>query len=273
MPAPEGLDFGDDDYADAQFSADTDLDLQDEGEQIGVSDEGDGGLEEEAPERRYAEVDEDSYVRIKVGGVEKEVPWREALALAQKGEDYTQKTQELAQQRQVIDWANALQAAMAEDFDGTIDVLRPVWAQDQTPRAPTITSDDPIERKLQEIEAWQRQQDQRQAQSTAQSIREQIAREAQAIEGEHGQEFLMEASGLAQQNKWTLTQAAEILEGRKLKAWVQSEKAKADRTDAKRNDSVVSTGGSRRSVEPAAQDYKTLDEALAAAFREVKTRR
>lgn len=261
MPTPEGLDFGDDDYVEP--AADTDLDL--DGEQLGVSgDEADEAVATAEPEKQYVDLDElaDRYVRVG----DEEVLVKDLPSRVMMHKDYTQKTQQLAAQRQAIDWANALQAALNEDPAGTLEVLGQAWgAQPQAPE-----SDDPLAREIAELKAWR-------SQSQAQAVRAQIAAEAQAVEAEHGADFLMEASQLAQQKRWTLTEAAEVLEGRKLKAYLAAERQKQDgnaaRTAAKRNDAVVTTGGSRRAVEPGPQEFTNIDDAVKAAFREVASRR
>lgn len=261
MPAPEGLDFGDDDYVDAT-AADTDLDL--DGEQLGVSDDGTDEVVTAEPEKQYVDLDElaDRYVRVG----DDEVLVKDLPARVMMHKDYTQKTQELAAQRQAVAWANALQAALNEDPNGTLEVLGQAWgAQPQASE-----TDDPRDRDIAELKSWR-------SQEQARTVRAQIAAEAQAVEAEHGVDFLMEASQLAQQKRWTLTEAAEVLEGRKLKAYLAAEKAKADgnaaRTAAKRNDAVVTTGGSRRAVEPGPQEFNNIDDALKAALKEVSTRR
>lgn len=263
MPIPEGLDLGDDDYVDAQIT-DTDLDL--DGEQLGVSDEGVEGQDAE-PERQYLNLDEVADRYIKVG--DEDILVRDLPAGFMKNKDYTQKTQELAQQRQLVDWANALQAAMDEDFDGTVDYLRPVWSKGPAPvqSNPDLDSDDPLVREIAQLKAWQANEVTRQKQSEVSNIRMQIAQEAQAVEAAHGADFLQEAIALASQRGGTLTDAAELLEGRKLKQWVEAEKAKAARVDAKRNDAVITTGGSRRMVEPGDEDYSDLGKAIKAAMR------
>lgn len=255
MPAPEGLDFGDD----VEVAADTDLDL--DGEQLGVSDDDYGEEVPAEPEKQYVDLDElaDRYVRIG----DDEILVKDLPSGYMKAKDYTQKTQELAAQRQAVAWANALQAALNEDVDGTLEVLRTSWGgQSQEP-----ISDDPLAREVAELKSWR-------AQSQAQMVRDQIAAEVRTLTDQYGEDFdLQEASQLAQSRRITLTDAAEILDGRRARAERARAAANAARTNAKRTDAVVTTGGSRRAVEPAEQQYETLDDAIKAAMRTATTKR
>lgn len=254
MPTLDELDFGDDIYVEP--AADTDLDF--DGEQLGVSDEGE---DTEVPTRQYVDLDElaDRYVRIG----DDEVLVKDLPSGYMKAKDYTQKTQELSEQRQAVAWANALQAALHEDPNGTLEVLRNAWGAGPQ----EVASDDPRDRDIAELKSWR-------AQSQAEMVRGQIAAEVRTLTEQYGEDLdLSEASQLAQQRRITLTDAAEILDGRKARAERAKAATKAARTDAKRTDAVVSTGGSRRAVEPGRQEYTNLNDALSAAVREVRTRR
>lgn len=65
----------------------------------------------------------DHYVTVKVDGEEIKVPLNEALAGYSRQADYTRKTQELAQQRQELQWANAIREALDHNPAQTIDLL------------------------------------------------------------------------------------------------------------------------------------------------------
>jgi hypothetical protein len=91
-----------------------------EGGQVGeVDDESLGSAAPELPVDEYA----DHYVTVKVDGEEVRVPLNEALAGYSRQADYTRKTQELAQQRQELQWANAIREALDNNPAQTIDLL------------------------------------------------------------------------------------------------------------------------------------------------------
>ena len=75
--------------------------------------------------KNYLDVDEvaDRYVRVKVDGQDQEVPLKEALQGYSRTADYTRKTQELAQQRQQVEYALAVQRALQSQPEETIRLL------------------------------------------------------------------------------------------------------------------------------------------------------
>lgn len=62
-------------------------------------------------------------VPIKIDGQESYVPLSEAISGYQRQADYTRKTQELAEQREQMQFAAALQSALERDPAATIDLL------------------------------------------------------------------------------------------------------------------------------------------------------
>jgi hypothetical protein len=62
-------------------------------------------------------------VPVKLDGQETYVPLSEAISGYQRQADYTRKTQELAQQREQMQFASALQTALERDPAATIDLL------------------------------------------------------------------------------------------------------------------------------------------------------
>jgi len=123
----------------------------------------------EEPQRSYLDIDSsgDSYVRVKVDGEELEVPLREALSGYSRTADYTRKTQELAQQRQGVDYALAVQRALQAQPEETIRLLARQYGVSvaeatamagQQPSASPYEDDDigpyadPMERRLAQIE-------------------------------------------------------------------------------------------------------------------------
>lgn len=65
----------------------------------------------------------DYRIPVKVDGEELNIPLSEAIAGYQRQADYTRKTQELAEQRQALQFAQNLQVALESDPAATIDLL------------------------------------------------------------------------------------------------------------------------------------------------------
>lgn len=80
---------------------------------------------EEPTPRSYLDPDQhgDAYVKVKVDGRDEEVPLREALQGYSRTADYTRKTQELAEQRQQVEYGLALQRALQARPADTIRLL------------------------------------------------------------------------------------------------------------------------------------------------------
>lgn len=125
---------------------------------------------QEAP-RSYLDLDDDvanRYVRVKVDGVDEEVPLREALSGYSRTADYTRKTQELSQQRQEAEYALAVQRALQSSPEETLRLLSRQYGLDQPQpqqapsRSPYEVEDDdvyisPVEKRLAEVEMQHRQ--------------------------------------------------------------------------------------------------------------------
>ena len=138
---------------------------------------------EETP-RQYLEVEDPSTVwtKVKVDGQEIEVPLKEALDGYSRTSDYTTKTQALAQQRQQLERAAAIQEALDRDPQLTLQWLARqhgldlVQPQQQAPTPPP-EFDDPLERQVwetnQRLAAFEQQREQERAD----------AQVAQAVQG------------------------------------------------------------------------------------------
>jgi predicted metal-dependent hydrolase len=74
----------------------------------------------------YFNVDEfgDKYVKLSVSGDEVDVPLKEAISGYQRQADYTRKTQELADQRKELAFAQAIQEALDNNPSETIALLQ-----------------------------------------------------------------------------------------------------------------------------------------------------
>lgn len=236
------------------------------GEQAeGLLESGDTTVSESA-EKRYLDADEYGDYLFKVDdGFE--VPIKDLRNNVLMHRDYTQKTQELAEQRQLTTWAQALQGALTEDFDGTVAVLREAWGAQAAAEAvaqaqadPALNPDDPLARELAGVKSWIA------AQEMA-SVRSQIEREVESLQAEYGEDFnVQEAAALATQRKIRLSDAQELLYARKVREDAKRQAQLAQKTEAKRQDSVVAVGGRRQAVEPAPQQFQSAREAALAAF-------
>jgi len=88
----------------------------------------------------------DSLVTVKVNGTEIEVPLGEALNGYLRQEDYTRKTQAVAQERQYSDWAKTFRSALDENPNEVIRSLADAYKIDFNSYADVndpYTSDDP----------------------------------------------------------------------------------------------------------------------------------
>jgi predicted metal-dependent hydrolase len=119
---------------------DEEVDLTDE-----VEDSDTDVSEEEELEFFDIEQFKDSHVRIKVDGEELVVPLSEAVAGYQRNADYTRKTQALAQQKNEIQWANALKGALEHDPAGTIDLLANQFGVQRPAHAAPTQKADPFD--------------------------------------------------------------------------------------------------------------------------------
>lgn len=113
----------------------------------------------------------DRQVRIKLDGEEIAVPLSEAVAGYQRQADYTRKTQELASQREQMQFATAIQEALQQDPSGTIDLLQRHFGVQadsyDEPEVPEFT--DPLERQIWEIDQKVNQIEQFRAEQQLQS--------------------------------------------------------------------------------------------------------
>lgn len=97
-------------------------------------------------------------VRVKMDGEELQVPLSEALAGYQRQADYTRKTQELAEQRNQMQYAATIQTALERDPEATIDLLARHYniSRSQAANVAAEVDDyeslDPQEQKMRELD-------------------------------------------------------------------------------------------------------------------------
>lgn len=110
------------------------------------------------PPRQYVEVDDpdNRYVRVKVDGEDREVPYSEAIKGYSREADYTRKSQEVARQREQADYGLRLQQALESNPALTLQILSQQYGidygqQQQAPLPePEPVYEDPLERMLHE---------------------------------------------------------------------------------------------------------------------------
>lgn len=126
---------------------------------VGAPDTGD--VEASAPEVPVLDVDQysDYRVPVKLDGEELSIPLAEAIAGYQRQADYTRKTQELAQQRESLQFAATLQTALEKDPAATIDLLSRHYGISRAEAQQMVDSYedsfedlDPAEQKMRELD-------------------------------------------------------------------------------------------------------------------------
>lgn len=131
----------------------------------------------------------DHYVTVKIDGEEIRVPLTEAVAGYSRHADYTRKTQELAEQRQQLQWAQAIQAALDNDPAQTIDLLATHYGisrQEAVKMADEFDFEDkwvdPADAKLAELDKRIKAFEEQQAYA-------QLERDIQALQSKYGEDF------------------------------------------------------------------------------------
>lgn len=218
-----------------------------------------------APEPTYFDSEQFSnhLVKLKVGGEDVELPLSEALKGAMRQQDYTRKTQELAEEKRKLHQADALAAMLEADPVGTLKQLSDIYDVDP------VQGFAPIERSPEE-QAFRTQQ--RALQAQQQSLAQQrINLEIAQIQAEHGDFDIMATAAYAKDRGLDLPTAYKLMryeEDRK-SADAESRNA-ANRTQA-RAAQVVHTQGTaaRGSVQPNEKPVQSLREAYERAKQQL----
>ena len=148
-----------------------------------VGDEELGELEQTV---EFLPIDEyaDRYVKVVVDGEEVEVPLREALSGYQRQADYTRKTQELSEQRKQVQFAAAIQQALDNDPQATIELLKSHYGLQESviPEEDDDIFVDPMEKQYRQLENRLRSFEERQAY-------EELERTINALQTKYGEDF------------------------------------------------------------------------------------
>jgi hypothetical protein len=96
----------------------------------------------------------DRPVKLNVAGEEIDVPLKEALAGYQRQADYTRKTQELSEQRKQVQFGAALQEALQNDPQSTLELLKQHYGlNEQQPSDEDELYLDPAEKQYRQLES------------------------------------------------------------------------------------------------------------------------
>lgn len=123
-------------------------------------------------------------VPVKLDGEELEVPLSEAIAGYQRQADYTRKTQELAQQRQEMEFAAALSTALERDPEATIDLLSKHYGVSRAAAAQMV-EDEVDFSELDPTEVRYRELDRRLASFEEQQSQQQVAAEVERLKSKY----------------------------------------------------------------------------------------
>lgn len=130
-------------------------------------------------------LDIDSYssyeVPVKIDGSELRVPLSEAIAGYQRQADYTRKTQELAEQKQALQFAATLQTALENDPKSTIDLLSRHYGISRADAQQMVDDFDFESEDLDPVELRMRELDSRVAQFEEYQTQQQIEREVNRL--------------------------------------------------------------------------------------------
>jgi hypothetical protein len=130
------------------------------------------------------------YVTVKVDGEDVKVPLSEAVAGYSRQADYTRKTQELAEQRQQLQWAAAIQQALDSNPSQTIDLLANHYGISRA-EAKDLADDwssdsdewsDPLQTKMSELDNRIRAFEEQQAYAK-------LERDLQSLQDKYGDDF------------------------------------------------------------------------------------
>lgn len=249
------------------FTNDSEFDPTDDGQVEGM-----GEAEEfDAP---LLDIDEygDHYITVKVDGEEVRVPLSEAIAGYSRQADYTRKTQELATQKQELQWASAIRQALENDPAGTIDLLTSHYGVTRKEAQRMVDDDyfmdefqqdDPVDKRLQEIDKRVSAFEQMQAQ-------QRLEEEIQRLQNTYGEDFNPQevvAAALAQGN----TNLEAVFKQVAFDRVRTSKKAEPSRdtkaVESKRTASVVSGASSAKAGKDAVGTVRSISDAWNSAKR------
>jgi Fe-S-cluster formation regulator IscX/YfhJ len=215
-------------------------------------------------------------VPVKIDGEEQYIPLTEAISGYQRQADYTRKTQELAQQREQMQFASALQTALERDPAATIDLLSRHYGISRQAAANMVDSMDIEPEELDPVEARYRQLDNRIAQFEELQAQQQIEKEISRLQDKYPDFDPSEVVTTALRLDTTDLEAVykqiafdKIMQQVEIRRQAEAQQASREQqvVDAKRTAAVVSGGASASGagVIPQAEPVRSIRDAWAAA--------
>jgi hypothetical protein len=230
-------------------------------------------LEEASVE--YFPVDEygDKYIKVVVDGEELEVPLKEAVSGYQRQADYTRKTQQLAEERRQVQFAQAIQQALDNDPAATIELLQSHYGVNfNQPQEDEDVYIDPVEQQY-------RQLDQRIRSFEEQQAYLELERTIGSLQQKYGEEFDANevvatalATGSTDLEAIHKQLAYDRLRQQQLvnqKFQQEQQQKQSQVTQAKREASVVTGGSSAKNTTPDSQPINSFRDAFDAAKKQL----
>ena len=226
-------------------------------------------FEEYTPE--YLDVDSyaDKYVKLQIDGEELEVPLKEAVSGYQRQADYTRKTQQLAEERKNVQFAQAIQQALDNDPLATIELLKNHYGLDQVE---SFEEDDiwadPMEKQYKQLER-------RLASFEEQQAMNELERTIGGLQQKYGDDFdANEVVSAALAQGTTNLEAVykqmafdRLYSREQAQRELQTRKAQQEQkiVQAKRSSGIVAGGSSAQGSSPDSAPITSLRDAFAAA--------
>lgn len=226
-------------------------------------------FEEYTPE--YLDVDSyaDKYVKLQIDGEELEVPLKEAVSGYQRQADYTRKTQQLAEERKNVQFAQAIQQALDNDPLATIELLKNHYGLDQQE---SFEEDDiwadPMEKQYKQLER-------RLASFEEQQAMNELERTIGGLQQKYGDDFdANEVVSAALAQGTTNLEAVykqmafdRLYSREQAQRELQTRKAQQEQkiVQAKRSSGIVAGGSSAQGSSPDSAPITSLRDAFSAA--------
>jgi hypothetical protein len=231
---------------------------------------------EEEAQPEYIDIDgfADKYVKIVVDGEELEVPLREAVSGYQRQSDYTRKTQQLAEERKNVQFAQAIQQALDNDPSATIELLKSHYGLEQTDSYDDEDDlfADPMEKQYRQLESRLRSFEEQQAFND-------LERNISGLQQKYGEDFdanevVSQALALGTTNlEAVYKQIAfdRLYSKDKAQREVQQRKAQQEQkiVQAKRTSGIVAGGSSSQSSSADTAPINSLRDAFSVAKRQL----
>lgn len=223
----------------------------------------------------YFDVDEygDKFVKVTVDGEELQVPLKEAVSGYQRQADYTRKTQQLAEERRNVQFAQAIQQALDNDPIATIDLLKNHYGLNQTE---SFEEDDifadPMEKQYRQLENRLRSFEEQQAMN-------ELEKNIQTLQQRYGEDFdanevVSQALALGTSNLEAVYKqiAFDRLYSREQavrEMQTQKQRKEQEIVQAKRSSGIVAGGSSAQGTSVESQPITSLRDAFLAAKQQL----